>query len=312
VEAEVTARPELGATRPAREEGQSPYGRPVIKEPVWKPEIPFYFYAGGLAGGSAGLGLLAELRGETALARRAWLLALAGSLASPALLISDLGVPSRFLHMLRMFKITSPMSVGSWVLAGFGTATAPATLHALSGGRLGAPGRAAQLTAALLGLPLSSYTGALIANTAVPVWHQARYELPVLFSAGAAASTGAAVTALSPVREAEAARRLAIGGAVAELAIDRIMRHRLHAAGLSDAYRHGAAKWLDHAATALTAGGAAILAARGSRSRAAAVAGGAALTAGAIAERWTVFRAGFQSAARPQDTIGPQRARIAR
>jgi hypothetical protein len=307
----MSARPELGATRPAREHGSSPYGRPVIKPPVWTPEIPLYFYAGGLAGASAGLGLLSELRGEPGLARRAWSVALAGSVASPALLISDLGVPRRFLHMLRMFKVTSPMSVGSWILAGFGAATAPAAAHALTGGQLGAPGRAAQVAGALLGLPLSTYTAALIANTAVPVWHEARLELPFLFGAGAAASAGAAATALSPVREAQAARRLAVGGAVAELAFDRLMRRRLGAAGLGEAYREGAAKWLDHAATGLTAGGAALIAARGGRSRAFALAGGAVLTGGAIAERWAVFRAGFQSAARPQDTIAPQRARIA-
>ena len=103
--------------------------RPVIKPPVWKPEIPFYFYAGRLAGGSAGLALLAELRGETALAGRTCMVAAAGSVASPAPLISDLGMPRQFLHMLRMFKITSPMSVGAWILAGFVAATAPATLH---------------------------------------------------------------------------------------------------------------------------------------------------------------------------------------
>jgi hypothetical protein len=308
MEARMTPRPQLGTTRPASDEAR----RPVIKPPVWKPEIPFYFYAGGLAGGSAGLALLAELRGETALARRAWLIALGGSAVSPALLISDLGRPRRFLHMLRMFKVTSPMSVGSWVLAAFGAATAPATLHSLSGGRLGAAGRASQVAAALLGLPLSSYTGALIANTAVPAWHHARFELPLLFAAGAAASTGAAAVALSPVREGQAARRLAVGGAAAEIAIDRIMRGRLRAAGLAGGYREGSAKRLDHAATVLTAGGAALIAARGTQSRSAAIAGGLALSAGAVAERWAVFRAGFGSATRPEETIEPQRGRIAR
>src|SRR4051794_3393290 len=136
----MSARPELGATRPASEHGKSPYGRPVIKPPVWTPEIPIYFYVGGLAGASAGVGLLCDLRGEHALARRAWLVALGGSVVSPALLISDLGRPARFLNMLRMFKVSSPMSVGSWVLAAFGTATAPAAPHALLRGAPRPPG----------------------------------------------------------------------------------------------------------------------------------------------------------------------------
>jgi hypothetical protein len=306
VEAPVTAvRPELGATRAAGE-----LRRPVIKEPVWKPEIPMYFYVGGAAGASAGLGLLCDLRGETALARRAWAVALAGSVISPVLLISDLGVPRRFLHMLRMFKPTSPMSVGSWILAGFGTATAPAALHSISGGRLGAAGRAAQVAAALLGLPLASYTAALVATTSVPAWHEARRELPFLFTSGAAASAGALLTALTPVPAAQPARRLAVGGAVAEVGAAVLMERRLARAGVGEPYRELAV--LSRGGMALTAGGAAIIAARGRRSRRAAVLGGALLTAGAIAERWTVFLAGRRSAARPQDTVRPQRARIAR
>jgi formate-dependent nitrite reductase membrane component NrfD len=310
--AHAAGRPELGATRLPREHGTSPYGRPVIKPPVWKPAIPLYFYTGGLAGASAGVGLLCELRGEQPLARRAWAVALAGSAASPALLISDLGVPARFLHMLRMFKVTSPMSVGSWILAGFGAATAPAAAHSLTGGRLGAPGRAAQVAAAVLGLPLSSYTAALIANTAVPVWHEARGELPFLFTAGAAASAGAALTALSPLAQAGPARRLAVGGAAAELVVAHLMEHRLAARGLGGAYGEPDVKRLSRGATLMTAAGAALIAGGGARSRAAAVAGGALLSGGALAERWTVFRAGTRSAQRPQDTIAPQRARIAR
>jgi hypothetical protein len=279
--------------------------RPVIKPPVWKPEIPLYFYVGGLAGASAGVGLLCDLRGEHPLARRAWALALAGSLASPALLISDLGVPKRFLHMLRMFKVTSPMSVGSWVLAGFGAATAPAAAHSFVGLRRG--GRAAQAMSAGLGLPLSSYTAALIVNTAVPAWHDARFELPFLFTAGAAASAGAALVTLSPIAEAQPARRLAVGGAAAELALSAMMeRHE------STRSAHKEVKRLHRVATLLTAIGAGVIATRAGRSRPAAIAGGVLVTAGAIAERWTVFHAGSRSAQRPQDTVRPQRARIDR
>jgi hypothetical protein len=307
----MSDRPELGTTVAAREGGPSPYGRPIIKEPVWTPEIPLYFYTGGLAGASAGLALVSDLRGEHAVARRAWATALAGGIASPALLISDLGVPARFLNMLRMFKVTSPMSVGSWILAAFGAATAPAALHALSGGRLGAAGRVAQIASAALGMPLSSYTAALVANTSVPVWHHARYELPFVFTAGAAASAGAAAVALAPVEQADAARRLAIGGGAIEIALTFAMEQRLRRAGVGAPYHEGAAGRLTKLATGLTAAGAAVLAVRGRRSRSAAVGGAALITGGAIAERWAVFRAGFQSAARPQDTVDPQRRRVA-
>lgn len=297
----ANGRPALGTTQP--------HSRPVIKEPVWSPEIPLYFYAGGLAGASAGLGLLSDLRGEHALARRAWSLALTGSVVSPALLIKDLGVPRRFLNMLRMIKVTSPMSLGSWVLAAFGTATAPAALHSLGGGRLGRFGRAAQVASGALGLPLSAYTAALLADTAVPAWHEARRELPFLFTAGAAASAGAACTILAPVADAEPARRLAVGGALAEAAVAAAMERRLRSAGAGGAYEEVAT--LNRAATALTLSGAALIALHG-RSRPAAVAGGLLVSAGAVAERFTVFRAGKRSALRPQDTVDPQRARVQR
>jgi hypothetical protein len=287
----------------------TPPDRPVIKPPVWTPEIPSYFYVGGLAGASAGFALLSEARGEHAIARRAWALALAGSAVSPALLISDLGVPTRFLNMLRMFKVTSPMSVGSWVLSGFGAATAPAALHAFTG-RLGGAGIAAQVGSAALGLPLATYTAALIATTSVPVWHDARHELPFVFGAGAAASAGAALTALSPVGEAQAARRLAVGAAAVEILAAQVMERRLSAQGTDGAYHEPPVKPLKRVAVGLTALGAGLIAARGARSRPAAIAGGALVNAGALAERWTIFRAGARSAARPRDTVDPQRARL--
>ncbi len=290
--------------------GDPASGKPVIKPPVWTHEIPFYFFAGGLAGASAGFALLSDLRGEEAVARRAWATALAGAAVSPALLISDLGRPERFLNMLRLFKVTSPMSVGSWILSAFGAATAAGALHALGGGRLGAAGRSAQVGAALLGLPLASYTGALVGNTSVPAWHHARHELPFVFAASAAMSAGAAAVALGPPEETAAARRLAVGGALAEQGLTMFMQQRLKALGVSDAYHQGTPGVLTRAASALAIAGAAVVAGGARRSRPAAVAGGALLAAAALTERWSVFRAGFASAARPEDTVGPQRTRI--
>jgi DMSO reductase anchor subunit len=282
--------------------------RPVIKSPVWTWEIPTYFYAGGLAGASAGVSRLAEARGNGVLARRASAVALAGAVASPALLISDLGRPARFLHMLRMFKVTSPMSVGSWILAAFGSAAgAGAADHAL-GGRLPG-GRAARTAAAVLGLPVSSYTAALVANTAVPAWHESRRILPFVFVSGAAASAGGALAALTPVEDAAPARRLALAGAVAELVLKETMEHRL--GELSDAYKEGTAHRLGMAARTLIAAGGSTILLGGGRSRRSAVAGGALLNAGALAARWSVYKAGFQSAENPRHTVAPQRARIA-
>ena len=284
------------------------YGQPVIKQPVWRAEIPWYLFAGGMAGASAGLACVSELRGSRVLARRAWAVALAGVGVSPALLVADLGRPARFLNMLRVFKVTSPMSVGSWVLAASAAATSVSAINTFTG-RLRTVALAAKPAAGLLGLPLSTYTGALLAQTAVPVWREARDELPALFAAGAAASAGAAACVLTPVADAAPARRLALLGAAAELATAPLMQRRL--GELAEPYRtRGAAATFGHAARGLTAAGATLVAARGARSRVAAGAGGALLLAGAVCERWSVFRAGFESARDPVYTVAPQRRRI--
>ena len=289
-------------------EVRSYYGRPILKEPVWTPEIPVYFFAGGMAGAAAAVAWLAEIRGNDDLARRAWLVALGGATASPALLISDLGRPARFLNMLRMFKVTSPMSVGSWILAGAGTTIAPSAANSVTGlfPRLS---RATRPVAALLGLPLATYTGALIANTSVPVWHEARRHLPFLFAAGAAASAGGALVIVTPVGHAGPARRLAVWGSATELVVANLMEE--HLGDLGEPYHQGEAGRYSTAAKILTAVGAITVATGGRRSRARSVGGGLAILAGALAERWSVFRAGFQSAADPKYTVAPQRARAA-
>jgi hypothetical protein len=290
-------------------EVRSYHGQPVIKEPIWTWEIPFYFYTGGLAGASAGLALLSELRGNDVLARRAWAAALAGMTVSPALLTSDLGQATRFMNMLRMFKVTSPMSVGSWILTASAATTAVATAHSWLGlfPRLG---RLAKPAAAMLGLPLSTYTGALLANTAVPVWHEARRELPLVFGSGAALSAGAAGVILTPPQYAAPARRLALLGGVAEIGLKEMMEKRLGAHG--GPYKEGAGSRFGHISRLTVAAGAALLAGWGKQSRAAAATGGALISAGGLAARWSVFKAGFGSASDPRYVVGPQRAGINR
>jgi hypothetical protein len=276
------------------------YGEPVIAEPVWTPEIPAYFFVGGVAGASAPLTLAAGLRGNDVLARRAAAIALAGSVISPALLIKDLGRPERFMNMLRMFKLSSPMSVGSWVLSGFG-ATAAASAGRELLGVFPSAGRAAQVAGAGLGPLLATYTATLIANTAVPVWHEARGELPFVFGSGAVATAGALATLVTPAAHAAPARRMLVGGAVAELAAVQKMEHGL--GELGEPYHRGRLGWLARAAKALTAIGALAALARRPRGGALAVLAGGAL------ERWVVFRAGFASARDPRYTVEPQRAR---
>jgi formate-dependent nitrite reductase membrane component NrfD len=285
---------------------QSYYGRPIVKEPVWTPEVPLYFFTGGLAGASSVLHGVARLTGNERLAKSALYIGAAADAVSPVLLISDLGRPERFLNMLRMFKVTSPMSVGSWILFVSGGASSTAAALELVGA-LKPVKWAAELVSVAAGPPLATYTGALVANTAIPVWSEARDELPWLFGASAAASAGAAALIATPLRNAGPARRAALAGVVAQVGLMQAMEKRLGFVG--EVYKQGEAGRLGRLAKACALVGGTIVAARGKRSRLAAAAGGGLILAGELALRFAVFKAGFQSARDPRYTVIPQKER---
>lgn len=290
------------------EEVRSYYGHPVIKEPVWTWEVPWYLFAGGLAGASSAFSLAARLGGNEKIACAALFTALGGATASPVLLIMDLGRPERFYNMLRVFKPTSPMSMGTWILTAFGLSTGAATASDVLG-IFPKAGRFMQSTSALLGPALSTYTAVLIADTSVPVWHEARRELPFVFAASSAAGAGAAAAILVPVKDAGPARRLVVGGALAELGLTEIMKRRLGSL-LAEPYEMEKAGRYDKIARVLTGAGAALMGIAGRKSRVASVVGGVLVLAGAATERWAVFEAGFQSARDPKYTVMPQRERL--
>jgi len=233
---------------------RSYYGRPVLKEPVWQPEIPWYFFTGGLAGGSSVLSLVARMAGNETLARRSLYVGAVADIVSPALLVSDLGRPERFLNMFRVFKVTSPMSVGSWILGVSGGASATAALLEAAG-RLKPVKLAAEVASALSGAPLAVYTATLVSDTAIPAWHEARKELPFLFGSSAVASAGAAAAIVVPTAEAGPARRLAVGGVLVENAVFKLMEKRLGMLG--EPYSKGESGRYKQVALACTTGGAA-------------------------------------------------------
>jgi formate-dependent nitrite reductase membrane component NrfD len=185
--------PEVWYQRPVEAHGEEPtyYERPVLKEPVWIWSVPAYFYVGGVAGAAATLGAVAQLlKGEQMrdlVVRCRWVAAINGMIGT-GFLIYDLGRPERFLNMLRVFRITSPMSVGSWVLAAAGGLTFGSAVLSHTGGVLRRLGDLAAILAALAGMPLAGYTAVLLANSAVPVWQQSRRQLPFVFIASAMAS----------------------------------------------------------------------------------------------------------------------------
>lgn len=169
---------------------------PFLKPPVWTWEVPLYFWAGGVAAGAAFVALACDLAGDGRSARTARQVALGAVAPAPLLLIADLGRPARFLNMLRVVKPRSPMNMGAWALVAFSALDGAAVAADLAG----RPRTARPLGAAtaVVGGYLGSYTGVLLATTAVPLWARSRLLLGPIFVATATA-TGAAATRLALV-----------------------------------------------------------------------------------------------------------------
>ena len=289
-----------------RAEFRSYYGRPVIKEPVWKePDVPGYLFFGGLAGASSVLAAGAQLTGRPGLARVAKIAALGGISLSTVALINDLGRPARFINMLRVFKVSSPMSVGSWILSAYGPAAGVAALSDITG-ILPPIGSAATAGAAVLGPAVTTYTAVLLCDTAVPAWHEAHREMPYVFAGSAASAAGGFGLLAAPPGQAEPARRLAIVGGAVELTAKKLLEQRLGEQG--EPYQNGRAGKLLRAAEILTVCGLAG-AALSRRSRVLSALSGATLLAASAATRFGIFEAGRTSARHPKYTIVPQRER---
>ncbi|MCW2666415.1 MAG: nrfD, partial [Frankiales bacterium] len=223
-------------------------------------------------------------------------------------------------HMLRVAKPTSPMSIGTWILTAYGPfagLAAAAELRGLLprrlrwvGSLLGLSARPAGLVAATVAPAVASYTAVLLTNTATPTWHDAHRHLPFVFVGSASAASGGLGMASVPVAEAGPARRLAVGGALLELAVERRMEQAM---GLTAEPLHeGPAGRLMRASKVLTVAGVVGTLAVGSRSRLGAALSGAALMGGSACLRFGVFEAGQESARDPKYVVVPQRERVDR
>ena len=292
------------------------YGRPVIKEPVWRvPDVPGYLFLGGLAGASSVLAAGSQLSGYRELARVAKVGALGAISLSAVALVHDLGRPGRFANMLRVFKPSSPMSVGSWLLAGYGPVAGAAAVSEVTG-ILPKAGTAATLGAGLLGPAIATYTAALICDTAVPAWHAGYREMPYVFAGSAASAAGGLGLLATHPADAEPARNLAVFGATVELIAKRQLIRRLAGSeesgvSLAEPYETGTTGAILRLAEFLTAGALAG-AVLGRRSRAASALAGASLVAASAMTRFGIFEAGIASARDPKYTIVPQRRRRSR
>ncbi len=185
------------------------YDYPVLKTPPWQWEIIWYFFCGGLAAGCYILASIAALFGsedDRAVTRAGYYLSLLALLPCPPLLIKDLGRPERFLYMLRMFKVKSPMSMGVWGLLGFSlfsglTAVVQAARDGLLGRWWGAkalavlPQKVLAVPGMFLGFFLGGYTGVLLAATSIPLWSRSKM-LGAVFISSAVSTSAALISAV--------------------------------------------------------------------------------------------------------------------
>jgi len=289
-------------------EFESYYGRPILKVTRWRePHLPAYLFLGELSGAAAVLGVAAQATRRPGLVRAGRLVAAAAAFGGSAFLTAELGRPERFLHMLRVAKPTSPMSMGSWLLVGHSALTSAAAAANVTG-LLGPLGSAAAAGSAVTGPLLAAYPGVLLANTAVPAWHSSYRELPMLFAGGAltaAAAAGLAAGALTgDPADLGPSQRLALVGAALEGGAELMLERRSDIA--AEPYHQGDSARLMRYARAATASGA-LLALAARRSRAAALASAALLAGGGLTAKFAVHRAGVESARDPKYVVRTQR-----
>jgi formate-dependent nitrite reductase membrane component NrfD len=206
---EQLARLTTGYTPDLEREQREPtyYDYPVLKTPVWRWEIVWYFFLGGLAAGCYVIASIATLFGspeDRAVARTGYYLSLLALLPCPPLLIKDLGKPERFLNMLRVFKVKSPMSMGVWGLVTFSMFSgATAMIQAARDGILGKwwgarwlsklPQRLLAIPGSLFGIFLGGYTGVLLAATSIPLWSRSKL-LGAIFLSSAFSTSSALIS----------------------------------------------------------------------------------------------------------------------
>ena len=299
--------------------GETYYDLPALKPSHYGQLVASYLFIGGLAGASQVIATVADLCGSEknhSIVRSGRYVAIGGALSGPLFLVADLHTPERWYNMLRIFRRTSTMSIGSWTLGIFGsmsafTAGAQFLADRLKNRTYRRAARVFALPAAASGAVVATYTGTLLGATSTPLWASASRLLPALFGASAAATSTAALSWVAhatgaPPGTMRRLERLALITAGAELlissAIDRQWEKQhvatpLKCEPVGTAYR-GGYKGLGIIAP-LIINGLSLLTRR--RSRRLSIAAAVATLAGSYIMRSVILAAGKTSAEHPED-----------
>ncbi|MDO5644236.1 MAG: polysulfide reductase NrfD [Dermabacter sp.] len=298
------------------------YGRQIVKAPPWKYPIGVYLFLGGVAGSSGLIALGADLTGRTELRRNARIGSIVALGLGTAGLIEDLGRPERFLHMLRTFKPTSPMNLGTWILTGYGMGagvTFANEVDRMLGNKLPigplrplarALEKPAMVQQAAFGAPLAAYTAVLLGDSSIPAWNGARRSMPFLFVSSASLAASGMSMITTPTREIRPVQILALAGVMGDMLSLRAMKREMHPLEFEPLDQGRGGKKMHLAEKLLIVGGVGALFAR--KHRAIAIASGACLAAASALTRFGILDAGFDSAADPKYTVIPQKDRLAK
>jgi protein NrfD len=236
------------SVRVADERDVTYYDLPSVKSSLWGL-VSGYMFIAGVGGSAQIIATAADLVGDRALApiiRNARYIALGTAVLDGPLLIIDLHAPQRWYNMLRIFRKTSPMSIGTWVPMSFGSLSTVLAAAQFASDHGHPPSRTKQraiklleVPAALAGMAMSIHTGALLSATSTPLWAAAPRRIAALFGVSAMASGAAALTIADEGRHVSEAPRalncIALAASALELFLLLSLRQRFREEGVEGA-----------------------------------------------------------------------------
>ena len=161
--------------------GTSHATAPVTKAPEWHGIIAFDALLNGMSTGlflTAAIGDLAAPAIFAPVSKVAYVIAFVFLLIDLVCLVLDLGDPTRFHHMLRVFKPTSPMSLGTWCLTIYSlplTAVVGLVAWSYFGIELVWARKLAVVVGLLPAFGSAAYKGVLLSTNSQPGWKDARW-----------------------------------------------------------------------------------------------------------------------------------------
>jgi formate-dependent nitrite reductase membrane component NrfD len=300
----------------SKDSGVTHYGMQAVKPTPFGWHVGVYLTLSALSGASQIIAAIAERFGRRRMrtvVRNGRYLAFAGGAIGPLLLMQDLKTPRRWYNMLRIFRRTSPMSIGSYVLSAFGAASGATAMGQWlrDRGGSGRLARIAEVPAAAAGVGMLTYTGALLTSTSTPLWASEAPHLSARFAASGIAAGASALSLFESLAgrsaNARVLDRLAVGATATYAVLSRTAHTQVENAGVAEPLHegvHGALHAIGGALSVpvpLACHALALLCGR--RSRALSIAAAVSLLAGTAIKRYAYLEAGKASAKRAGDYL---------